>query len=89
MNRRERIGDCTKEQAFEILDRFYGLGGNFIDTCVPSIPSSLRKELMNSANNYQDGESEQWLGEWMKARGNRDQIVYPLPPFSPSLHTII
>lgn len=34
MNRRERIGDCTKEQAFEILDRFYELGGNFIDTCV-------------------------------------------------------
>lgn len=36
MNRRERIGDCTKEQAFEILDRFYELGGNFIDTCVPA-----------------------------------------------------
>lgn len=34
-------------------------GGNFIDT----------------ANNYQSEESEKWLGEWMKARGNRDQMV--------------
>ena len=32
--------------------------GNFIDT----------------ANNYQFEESEQWLGEWMKKRGNRDQM---------------
>ncbi|KND88730.1 Norsolorinic acid reductase A [Tolypocladium ophioglossoides CBS 100239] len=33
--------------------------GNFIDT----------------ANNYQFGESEQWIGEWMKKRGNREQMV--------------
>jgi aryl-alcohol dehydrogenase-like predicted oxidoreductase len=30
---------------------------------------------MLSANNYQDEESEQWIGEWMKERGNRDEIV--------------
>lgn len=29
---RERLGDCTKDQAFEILDKFYELGGNFLDT---------------------------------------------------------
>ncbi|KAI1318419.1 aldo/keto reductase [Xylariaceae sp. FL0255] len=34
-------------------------GGNFIDT----------------ANNYQNEESEIWIGEWMKERGVRDQIV--------------
>jgi len=34
-------------------------GGNFIDT----------------ANNYQKEESEIWIGEWMKKRGNRDQMV--------------
>ncbi|KAK2023695.1 aldo/keto reductase [Colletotrichum zoysiae] len=34
-------------------------GGNFIDT----------------ANNYQDEQSELWIGEWMKERGNREQIV--------------
>ena len=30
---------------------------------------------MPSANNYQNEESEQWLGEWMEKRGNRDQMV--------------
>lgn len=28
-----------------------------------------------SANVYQDGQSETWIGEWMKKRGNRDQMV--------------
>lgn len=55
----ERYGEVSKETAFEILDTFAGAGGNFIDT----------------ANGYQDGQSEQWLGEWMKSRKNRDQIV--------------
>jgi aryl-alcohol dehydrogenase-like predicted oxidoreductase len=56
---KERLGECSKETAFEILDHFYSHGGNFIDT----------------ASSYQDGESETWLGEWMKARENRDEIV--------------
>ena len=29
----------------------------------------------SSANNYQSEDSEKWLGEWMEARGVRDQIV--------------
>jgi aryl-alcohol dehydrogenase-like predicted oxidoreductase len=41
------------------LDAYYDAGGNFIDT----------------ANNYQDEQSEKWIGEWMKERGNRDLIV--------------
>ena len=53
------LGECSKETAFAMLDRFKELGGNFIDT----------------ANVYQAGESEQWLGEWMAARGNRDEMV--------------
>ncbi|KAF2478859.1 norsolorinic acid reductase/dehydrogenase [Neohortaea acidophila] len=52
-------GECSKETAFAILDYFYEQGGNFIDT----------------ANNYQGEQSEQWLGEWIKARGNRDELV--------------
>lgn len=28
-----------------------------------------------AANNYQNEESEQWIGEWMQRRQNRDQIV--------------
>lgn len=53
------LGKITKEQAFEVLDAFIDRGGNFIDT----------------ANLYHYGDSERWIGEWMKARGNRDQIV--------------
>lgn len=53
------LGECTKETAFEMLDYFYEQGGNFIDTAV----------------NYQLGESEQWLGEWMESRGRRDEMV--------------
>lgn len=53
------MGECDKKTTFEILDYFFENGGNFIDT----------------ANNYQGEESEEWLGEWMKARNNRDQIV--------------
>ncbi|KAL5324869.1 hypothetical protein ACEPPN_005988 [Leptodophora sp. 'Broadleaf-Isolate-01'] len=54
-----RMGECNKETSFEILDTFKSLGGNFIDT----------------ANGYQDGESEEWLGEWLTARGCRDEMV--------------
>lgn len=53
------MGEMTKEQSFKLLDAFYAAGGNFIDT----------------ANNYQDGESEEFIGEWMEARGLRDQMV--------------
>lgn len=53
------MGECDKKTSFEVLDFFYDNGGNFIDT----------------ANNYQKEESELWIGEWMKARKNRDQLV--------------
>lgn len=54
-----RVGECTKDTAFEMLDTFYNAGGNFIDT----------------ANFYQDEDSEKWLGEWVEARQNRDELV--------------
>lgn len=53
------MGQCDKATTFQILDHFVDLGGNFVDT----------------ANNYQDNDSELWIGEWMEARKNRDQIV--------------
>lgn len=28
------MGECNKEQTFALLDEFYRLGGNFIDTYV-------------------------------------------------------
>ncbi|OAL38094.1 hypothetical protein AYO20_02546 [Fonsecaea nubica] len=55
------MGECTKETAFEILDYFYEMGGNFIDT----------------ANNYQAEQSEMWIGEWLELHGpyRRDEMV--------------
>ncbi|OTB06515.1 hypothetical protein M426DRAFT_318919 [Hypoxylon sp. CI-4A] len=53
------MGACDQKTVDEILDFFYAQGGNFIDT----------------ANNYQAEQSESWLGEWMKKRGVRDQMV--------------
>lgn len=40
------IGECSKEDSFKIMDAFYRLGGNFIDT----------------ANVYQNDESKEWVG---------------------------
>ncbi len=55
-----------KKRSFELLDAFVEAGGNFIDT----------------ANMYgswvpgnQGGESEMIIGEWMKARKNREKVV--------------
>jgi aryl-alcohol dehydrogenase-like predicted oxidoreductase len=53
------MGECSKTQTFDILDYFFSQGGNFIDT----------------ANAYQNGQSETWLGEWVTEKKNRDQIV--------------
>ena len=35
---KERLGECSKETAFAMLDYFYDQGGNFIDTYVMSYP---------------------------------------------------
>ncbi|KAI0643781.1 Aldo/keto reductase [Trametes meyenii] len=53
------MGAMNKESSFQLLDAFYKFGGNFIDT----------------SNGYQDESSEEFLGEWMEARGIRDQMV--------------
>ncbi|RFN48802.1 alcohol dehydrogenase [Fusarium flagelliforme] len=47
------------EDPFKLLDAFYELGGNFIDT----------------ANLYNSEQSEQLIGQWMEDRGVRDQMV--------------
>ncbi|KAE9402840.1 Aldo/keto reductase [Gymnopus androsaceus JB14] len=49
----------TKRSGMKLLDTYYDMGGNFIDT----------------ANAYQSGTSEKIIGEWMEKRGNRDEIV--------------
>ncbi len=55
------FGDQTsKEDSFAILDRAFDLGINFIDT----------------ANVYNEGRSEEYIGEWMsRTKGRRDKMV--------------
>lgn len=53
------MGTMDHTQAFTLLDAYYKAGGNFIDTAI----------------NYQAGESESWLGEWMQERKIRSEIV--------------
>jgi aryl-alcohol dehydrogenase-like predicted oxidoreductase len=52
---------ADEEQSRAVLDAYVAAGGDFIDT----------------ANSYltEHGRSETILGQWMKERGNRDQIV--------------
>ncbi|KAK0722090.1 norsolorinic acid reductase [Lasiosphaeria miniovina] len=45
-------------------------GGNLTSACFYYLGN-----FIDTANNYQSGESETWIGEWMKKRGNRDQMV--------------
>lgn len=49
-------GRMNKEQVFALLDAYVAAGGNFVDT----------------ANAYQNEQSEAWIGEWMSARKNCD-----------------
>lgn len=53
------FGAMDKESSFKLLDAYYEKGGNFIDT----------------ANMYQNGSSEEFIGEWMEQKKNRDQLV--------------
>ncbi|KAK0727694.1 putative aryl-alcohol dehydrogenase Aad14 [Lasiosphaeria miniovina] len=53
------LGPMDKAGAFKLLDEYVLSGGNFIDT----------------ANDYQDEESEEWLGEYFDEKGTRDQMV--------------
>ena len=54
------MGAMTKKDIFAVLDHYYSQGGNFID----------------AANNYQSGQAETHLGEWLSSRpGLRDQMV--------------
>lgn len=55
----DRMGHMDKEASFTLLDYFAECGGNFIDT----------------SNNYQNEQSETWIGDWMQARDNRDRMV--------------
>lgn len=57
---------ADKKTSFDILDRFTGAGYNAIDTA---------DVYSRWAPGNQGGESETIIGEWQKARGNRDRLV--------------
>src|SRR5205809_6329898 len=49
----------TREQAFELMDAAWALGLRAFDT----------------ADAYGGGRSEQWIGDWMRASGNRPRVT--------------
>jgi len=53
--------------AFALADRFVEAGGNFFDT----------------SNIYNEGQSETMLGNWLKSRGQRSQLVIASKVFFP------
>lgn len=53
---------ADRETSFAVLDAYVEAGGNFIDTA----DTYMRPNM---------GASETIIGEWMAARGNRDQLV--------------
>lgn len=54
------------EEAFAILDRFIGAGGTMIDTA---------DVYSNWVPGHVGGESETLLGEWLRRRGRRDDVL--------------
>ena len=69
------MGSMNKENSFKLLDAFEDAGGNFI-VRTRRIEKVVRELttffLKDTANNYQNEESEEWLGEWMEKKKNRD-----------------
>jgi aryl-alcohol dehydrogenase-like predicted oxidoreductase len=57
---------ADRDASFAVLDAFTGAGFNAVDTA---------DVYSRWAPGHQGGESETVLGEWIKARGNRDKIV--------------
>jgi aryl-alcohol dehydrogenase-like predicted oxidoreductase len=57
---------ADRDASFAVLDAYVAAGGNFIDTA---------DSYMQSGEGNTGGESETIIGEWMAARGNRDELV--------------
>lgn len=57
---------ADEQQSFDVLDAYVAGGGNFIDT------ADVYSEWVPG---HTGGESETVLGEWMRQRGNRDELV--------------
>ncbi|KAA5824649.1 aldo/keto reductase [Saccharopolyspora hirsuta] len=57
---------ADRDESFAVLDGYAAAGGNFIDTA----------DMYSAwAPGNSGGESETIIGEWLRARGNRDDVV--------------
>jgi len=75
-------GAMTKDSAFALLDAFvevvFARGVDSVTTLnfAPALTNGQAGgNWIDTANGYQNEESELWIGEWMAARNNRDQLV--------------
>ncbi|WP_330458634.1 aldo/keto reductase [Streptomyces sp. NBC_00820] len=57
---------ADEETSFAVLDAYAAAGGNFVDTA---------DSYSAWVEGNKGGESETIIGEWVKSRGNRDQVV--------------
>ena len=57
---------ADREQSFAVLDQYAASGGDFVDTA----DAYMARVPGNSG-----GESETIIGEWVRSRGNRDDVV--------------
>lgn len=57
---------ATEDASFAVMDAFVAAGGNFLDSA---------DIYSNWAPKHAGGESEEIIGRWLKARGNRDRMV--------------
>ena len=58
--------NLTGEEAFAVLDRFFGAGGTLVDTA--DVYSSW-------GPGHRGGESESLIGDWLRRRGRRDGVL--------------
>ncbi len=78
-------------QSWERLDQYVAAGGNFLDTANIYSGHSLKDKdyFGKDIDLYVDGASERLLGEWMKQRQNRHELIlaskvgfpYPRVPY--------
>ena len=77
------LGACTRDEAEVMFNDYISKGGHTL------CPSSNKHEMgivgnfIDTANKYQEGETETWVGDMVQKRGGRDGLVistkYSLP----------
>jgi len=68
----------SKEDSFKLMDRYVERGGNIIDTA----------EVYANWLDIEPNISEKTIGQWMKERNNRDQLIVTTKGAHPNLQTM-